>query len=73
MMTGRRPRFRHADLVRAVKAVTAAGVGVARIEIDEGGKIVIVPGRPPQPTDEVSSQDDIWLARARRELAHEVE
>jgi hypothetical protein len=29
-------------VTRAVKAVTAAGVDIARIEIDKAGKIVIV-------------------------------
>jgi hypothetical protein len=38
--------FRQADVTRAVKAVTAAGVDIARIEIDKAGKIVIVAGKP---------------------------
>jgi hypothetical protein len=29
-------------VTRAVKAVVAAGVGIARVEIDNSGKIVIV-------------------------------
>jgi hypothetical protein len=36
--------FRQRDLTRAVRAVLAAGVQVARVEIDRGGKIVIVTG-----------------------------
>jgi hypothetical protein len=36
--------FRQQDVTRAVKAVAAAGVGIARVEIDKAGKIVIVTG-----------------------------
>jgi hypothetical protein len=43
----RRPStFKQRDVTRAVKAVTAAGVDIGRIEIDTTGKIVIVPGKP---------------------------
>jgi hypothetical protein len=47
-MTGDKPHsrapsaFRQRDVTRAVKAVTAAGVHIARIEVDGAGKIVIV-------------------------------
>jgi hypothetical protein len=34
--------FRQRDVTRAVKAVTAAGVGIARVEIDYDGKISII-------------------------------
>ena len=34
--------FRQQDVTKAVKAVTAAGVHIARIEIDKTGKIVII-------------------------------
>jgi hypothetical protein len=34
--------FRQTDVTRAVKAVAAAGVGIARVEIDKAGKITII-------------------------------
>ena len=34
--------FRQQDVTRAVKAVTAAGVTIARVEIDKAGKITII-------------------------------
>jgi hypothetical protein len=44
---GRPPStFRQQDITRAVKAVTAAGVGIARIEIDKAGKISIIAAGP---------------------------
>ena len=40
---GRAPStFRQQDVTKAVKAVTAAGVHIARVEIDKSGKIVII-------------------------------
>jgi hypothetical protein len=43
--------FRQQDVTRAVKAVTAAGVHIARVEIDKTGKIVIITA---DPTDRLS-------------------
>jgi hypothetical protein len=34
--------FRQQDVTRAAKAVTAAGVHIARVEIDKTGKITII-------------------------------
>jgi len=47
-------RFRQADIARAVKGAKAAGVSVAKIEIDTDGRIVITSEVPReyQPHDE---------------------
>ena len=42
----RGPTFRQCDVSRAVKGARAAGIAVARIEIDIAGKIVIISGAP---------------------------
>lgn len=39
-------RFTQADLKRAAAGVVAAGLDIARIEIDPNGKITIIPGQP---------------------------
>jgi hypothetical protein len=36
--------FRQGDLTRAIKAVRAAGVPVAKVEVDRDGKIVVIIG-----------------------------
>jgi hypothetical protein len=61
----RRPStFKQRDVTRAVKAVTAAGVDIGRIEIDTTGKIVIVPGKPQVQN---STPLDAWMAKHARE------
>jgi hypothetical protein len=55
--------FRQQDVTRAVKAVAAAGVGVARVEIDKAGKIVIVTGQP-------APQDDLDRELADLDARH---
>jgi hypothetical protein len=41
-MTRAPATFRQQDVTKAVKAVAAAGVHIARVEIDKAGKIVII-------------------------------
>jgi hypothetical protein len=57
--------FRMRDVTRALKGAQAAGVEVARIEIETTGKITIVTGKPEgvqasdgNPWDEVPSHGD---------------
>ena len=47
--------FKQRDMTRAVKAVVAAGLAVARVEVDKDGKIVIVPGTP-----EATTESSAW-------------
>jgi hypothetical protein len=60
-MSGRGPcNFRKRDLQVAVEAFVAAGVDVARAEIDPTtGKIVIVTGKPADPKDNVNEWDSV--------------
>jgi hypothetical protein len=59
--------FRQRDVTRAIKAVAAAGVDIARIEIDPFGKIVIVASKPndiSEPSvDELDRELGEWEAR----------
>jgi hypothetical protein len=41
-MTRAPSTFRQQDVTRAIRAVVAAGVGIARVEIDKAGKITII-------------------------------
>jgi hypothetical protein len=51
--------FRQQDVTRAVKAVAAAGVHIARVEIDKAGKIVIITASASdQPTE--STEVNEW-------------
>ena len=43
-MAARACTFRQKDVTRAIRAARAAGVDIARIEIDPDGKIVIILG-----------------------------
>jgi hypothetical protein len=63
MTTMRRPSlFKESDVRRAAKAVLSAGLGIARIEIDKAGVIVVVPSKPEErlTTEAVSNEwDDV--------------
>ena len=50
--------FRQQDVTRAVKAVTAAGVHIARIEIDKAGKIVIIAVDPTEQPGEMMEANE---------------
>jgi hypothetical protein len=61
--------FRQQDVTRAIKAAVAAGVGIARVEIDKSGKIVIVTGKP-QEAAVAAPQDDLDRELAEWEGRH---
>jgi hypothetical protein len=46
--------FRQQDVTRALRAVTAAGVDIARVEIDKAGKITITTTRAKGATNGVA-------------------
>ena len=51
--------FRQQDLVRALKGAKAAGIDVARVEIDKSGKIVIVTGEGEPQDGERNEWDEV--------------
>jgi hypothetical protein len=56
--------FKQSDLTKAVRGVVAAGVSVAKVEVDKTGKIVVVVGEPSKSASQ--SPLDQWIAdRAR--------
>jgi hypothetical protein len=64
-MARARSTFRQQDVTRAVKAVTAAGVGISRVEIDKAGKIIIVTVSPigVEPEESLDVELQEWEAR----------
>jgi hypothetical protein len=56
--------FKQRDVTAAVKAVVAAGVAVARVEIDREGKIILMTGKASdgEPASEKSDLDS-WIAK----------
>jgi hypothetical protein len=53
-------KFRQHDVTRALRAVAAAGMDAARLEIDQTGKIVILLGNAERV--EPSNALDEWMA-----------
>jgi len=57
----RRPSiFKKTDVTRAAKAVRAAGIEIARVEIEKDGKIIIVPGEPMGAAGERMTEANEW-------------
>ena len=58
------PRYTKTDILRAVKAVLAAGVGIARVEIEPGKITIITSGSS---NSEKKADLDTWLAEDARQ------
>jgi hypothetical protein len=55
----RRPSpVRQTDVTRAVKGVAAAGVHIARVEIDRAGKIVIIAAEATEQSGETTEANE---------------
>ena len=56
--------FRQQDVTRAIRAAIAAGVDIARIEVDKNGRIVIVTGgADPAVQDDLDRELEQFRAR----------
>jgi len=60
-MPRRASTFKKADLTRAAKAVQAAGLDIARVEVSREGLITVVPGKPSDlpGTEEANEWDEV--------------
>ena len=52
-------RFKKSDVTKATKAVLAAGLPIARIQVDHDGSITIVPSRLADPLQTDETPDDL--------------
>jgi hypothetical protein len=55
--------FKQSDLTRAVRAVVAAGVEVARVEVGKDGKIVVMAANAKEPLNELDRELTEFEAR----------
>lgn len=53
-------RFKQADVARAYKALTGAGMRVGRVEIDPTGKIIILGDRDAAKSAAVNEWDELF-------------
>lgn len=61
--------FKKTDVTRATRAVIAAGLDVARVEISKHGVIVVVPGKPREGANDDASNpwDEVLTDAADKE------
>ena len=56
----RRPsNFKKTDVTRAARAVIAAGLEIARIEVARDGAISVIPGKPKEACDDDETPEDV--------------
>jgi hypothetical protein len=69
----RGPGVRQADIDRAVAVLQARGLGIARIEVQAGGVVHVIPGAPltkPDPSEQPADLDS-WREKRRGGRASE--
>jgi hypothetical protein len=57
---------RQRDVCAAVKGALAAGVAVARVEVDNEGRIVIIAGKSSEESNTAANALDVWIAKNAR-------
>jgi hypothetical protein len=58
--------FKQRDVKAAIKAAVAAGVSVARIEVDREGRIIIIAGKASEQSVTEVNALDTWMAKNAR-------
>ena len=61
-MSRRPPKFRQADLTRALRGARAAGVQMTCVEIDKDGRIILMFAKPTEQSDNVGGELNEWDA-----------
>jgi hypothetical protein len=56
-------RITRGKIKRAVEAVVAAGVEVARVEVDKDERIIIIAGKPGEHIGVEPNDLDAWIAK----------
>jgi hypothetical protein len=57
---------RKRDVCAAVKGAVAAGVSVARVEVDKEGRIIIIAGKANETSTTAANALDAWMAKNAR-------
>jgi hypothetical protein len=57
---------RKRDVYAAVKGAVAAGVSVARVEVDKEGRIIIIAGKANETSTTAANALDAWMAKNAR-------